>query len=80
MSSSNTVSIRSIGSPAASTTASAAMASARHAAVERRYVEAVEHQVQGLHLIMADVGDDAAERRRDAGKARHQRGSQADLA
>ena len=50
-----------------------------HAGGEPGYVEAVEHQVQSLHLIMADVGNDAAERRRHAGIARHDRGSQADI-
>ena len=36
-------------------------------------------QIDRLHLIVAQVGDDAAERRGDAGKARHHRAFQADL-
>ena len=66
-------SMRSTATPAALDHRAHLLARRDHAAVERRDVEAVEQQVEGLHLIVAQVGDDAAERRGDAGKARHQR-------
>ena len=48
-------------------------------ALQRRCVEPVEHQVDGLHLIVAQVGDHAAERRGEAGIARRDRRLQADF-
>ena len=42
-------------------------------------IEAVEHEIDGLHLIVAEIGDDAAERRGDAGEARDHRALQSNL-
>ena len=50
-----------------------------HPARQRRRVETFEHDVEGLHHVMPQIGQHAAERRRDAGKARHQRALQSDL-
>ena len=55
------------------------LARRHHARIERAGVEAVGQQIDRLHLVVAQVGDDAAERRGDAGKARHHRAFQADL-
>ena len=44
-----------------------------HTAIERGNVEAIEHKIERLHLIMAQIGNDAAERRRHSGKPWHQR-------
>ena len=64
---------RPIARPPSTTARAPARAVRDHAGVERRGIEPVEHQVDRLHLVVADVGDDAAERRGDAGIARHQR-------
>ena len=42
-------------------------------------VKAVEHEIERLHHVVPQVGEHAAERRGDAGKARHQRAFEADL-
>jgi hypothetical protein len=50
-----------------------------HPLVKRGGVDALEAQVHGLHLVMPDIGDDAAERRGHAGIARDERGLEADV-
>ena len=50
-----------------------------HALRQHRDVQAVEHQVDGLHLVVTQVRDHAAERRSHAGKARHDSAVQADF-
>jgi hypothetical protein len=78
MSSSNSTSIRSTASPPPPPPSR--LGGLRHqAGVERRGVEAVEAKVHRPHPVVADVGEDAAERRGDAGIARHQRRLEADL-
>ncbi len=47
---------------------------------QRGGVEALEHQVERLHHVMAEISQHAAERRGDARETRHQHGPQADLA
>ena len=44
-----------------------------HARVQRRGIETIEREVDGLHLVVPQIGDDATERGGDAGKARHDR-------
>ena len=67
--------MRSTGMPAAAITALASRPAAAMRMSSTVAVEAVEHQVDGLHQVVAQVGDHAAERRGDAGKARDQRAS-----
>ncbi len=66
--------------PAAAITALACRPIAAMRALQRGDVEPVEHEIERLHHVMAQIGQHAAERRRDAGEARHQRAFQADLA
>ena len=62
--------MRSTAMPALADHRACRLAGRHHARVERRRVEAVERQIDGLHLIVAEIGDHAAERRGDAGEAR----------
>ena len=55
------------------------LACRNHPPVEPGNVDAVERNIEGLHLIVPHIGDDATKRRRHAGKARHQRHLQTDL-
>ena len=52
----------------------------RQDAVGRRRIHLFERLVQGAHEVVAHVGEHAAERRRDAGVARHQHMGHAELA
>ena len=65
--------------PAAATTLARLLARRRHARIERGDVEAVEHKVDGLYLIVPQIGDDTAECGSDARKTRHDRAFQADF-
>ena len=51
-----------------------------HPLLQRRRVEPFEHHVERLHRVVAQVRQHAAERRGDAGEARHQRGLEPELA
>ena len=50
-----------------------------HARVERGHVKAIEREIDGPHLVVPQIGDDAAERGSDAGEAWDDRAFQADL-
>ena len=47
--------------------------------IKSRSVETIEEQVHGLHLVVANIRNDAAERGRHARISRHQCGLQADI-
>ena len=71
--------MRSTAEPAASTTARALRASSTMRRSSAAASSPSSVQVDGLHLVVADIGDDAAERRGHARIARHERSLQPDL-